>query len=170
MGAESELVEEVDSQGHVLRIVTRAQVRAERLRHRCTYVVVLTSTNKIVVHQRADWKDVYPSWWDVSFGGLCDPGESWDEAAQRELAEEAGLVGLDLEELGPVAYDAVDGAVVGRVYLARSDAELTCPDGEVVALDRVDVGELDTWMEGRQVCLDSRTTVWPLVAAHLKKS
>lgn len=170
MGAEHELVEEVDADGRVLRIVTRAEVRAKRLRHRCTYVLVINRRNEVVVHQRADWKDVYPSWWDLSFGGLCDPGEAWDDAANRELAEEAGLTDVELTAVGPMTYDSEDGAVVGRVYLARTDAELTCPDGEVVALDRILVDDINSWMAGRDVCLDSKTVVWPLVHRHLKNS
>lgn len=167
--AGDELVEEVDLDGHVLRIVTRAQMRAERLRHRCTYISVLTGDDEIVVHKRADWKDVYPGWWDLAFGGVCDPGESWDESARRELAEEAGLSGVELEPVGPMSCEGDDGAVVGRIYLARTDAELTCPDGEVVAVDRIPVDELDAWIKGRNVCVDTRDYVWPLLHGYLKK-
>lgn len=166
--AGDELVEEVDVDGRVLRIVTRAEMRAALLRHRCTYVAVITSRDEIVVHKRADWKDVYPGWWDVTFGGVCDPGEAWDDAARRELAEEAGLFDVALEPVGPMAFAGEDGAVLGRVYLARTDQEPECPDGEVVATDRVKLNDLNAWFEGRDVCLDSRDVVWPLLRSHLK--
>lgn len=171
-----ELVEVVDLDGTVLDVVTRAAIRAGVLRHRCTYVVVTTSDRHLVVHQRAEWKDVYPGWWDVAFGGICDVAEPWDVAARRELLEEAGLAEPSLEPLGSLLYEADDGRVLGRVYHVVSDTEPSCPDGEVVAVDRVPLDHLAAWLDGRSVCHDSRQEVVPLVAERfgltdlLKKS
>lgn len=137
-------------------------MRSESLRHRCTYVAVVDSAERLVVHQRADWKDVYPGWWDVAFGGVCSVGEDWDAAAARELDEEAGLQ-AELEYLGERTYHGNDGAVLGRIYLARTDVEPTCPDGEVVAVDRVPLDNLEEWLHGRSVCLDSIAVVLPLL-------
>lgn len=160
--AAAELVEHVDIAGQVLAVVPRAHMRQELLRHRCTYVAVVDSAQRLVVHQRANWKDVYPGWWDVAFGGICGVGEDWDAAARRELEEEAGLR-VELEYLGTRSYQGDDGAVVGRVYVAKTDAEPTCPDGEVIAIDRVSLDHLDQWLDGRSVCLDSLAVVLPLL-------
>ncbi len=137
------------------------------LRHRCTYIAVVDSRDRILVHRRADWKDVYPGWWDLAFGGLCGVGEDWVSAARRELAEEAGLTGEALWPLGRVHYEADDGLVLGEVYLVRSDAEPTCPDNEVVEVARVWIGDLETWLAGRSVCNDSRAVVAPLIVASV---
>lgn len=160
--ASRELVEHVDPDGQVLAVVSRARMRQELLRHRCTYVAVVDSKQQLLVHQRAAWKDVYPSWWDIAFGGICGVDEDWDAAAARELAEEAGLR-TPLELLGSGSYDGNDGAVIGRIYLASTDVEATCPDGEVVATARVPLVELETWLQGRPVCLDSLSVVLPLL-------
>ena len=53
------------------------------------------------MHRRAEWKDVYPGYWDVCFGGVLGAGEAWDDAAHRELQEEAGI-DAPLELLGIV--------------------------------------------------------------------
>lgn len=161
-----ELVEVVDPTGRVLRLATRREVRDGTLWHRCTYVGVLTSAGELVVHQRADWKDVYPSYWDVCFGGVCGVGEDWETSARRELVEEAGISGVPLIDLGPVTYDADDGHLVGRVFVARHDGPLSCPDGEVVATDLIPLAEIDQWLHGRPVCPDSRQVALPLVRAH----
>jgi isopentenyl-diphosphate delta-isomerase len=163
----SELVEVVDGDGRVLEVVSRERLRAEMLRHRCTYVSVVTSTDDLVVHQRARWKDIYPGYWDVCFGGVCGVAEDWDVSARRELAEEAGINGQELVQVGPMTYDADDGHIVGRVYVVRYDGPITCPDGEVVAVDTVPLASLDDWLEGRQVCPDSLEVVLPLVRRHL---
>ena len=165
--ADGELVEVVDPDGTVLEVVTRQRLRAEKLRHRCTYVAVVTSDQQLVVHQRASWKDIYPSYWDVCFGGVCGVGEPWLVSAQRELAEEAGVTGQDLIDLGSVSYDAEDGHIVGRAYVVRYDGPLSCPDGEVVEVDTVPAVSIDAWAQGRSLCPDSQLLVLPLVKRYL---
>ncbi len=160
-------MEWVDADGAVLGIVSRRRMRDQNLRHRCTYVAVVTGGDELVVHQRADWKDVSPGAWDLCFGGVAAVGEGWEPSARRELAEEAGLTGVELEDLGPVRYEADDGRIVGRVYLARSDAEPTCPDGEVQALERVPLRDLDRWLDGRTVSPDTATVVLPVLRRFL---
>lgn len=163
----SELVEIVETDGRVVGLATRSQVRSQTLRHRCTYVVVLRSNDELVVHRRADWKDIYPSFWDISFGGICAVGESWLAAAQRELAEEAGIEASELLELGAISYEQADGAIVGRVYLTRYDGAISCPDGEVAEVDYIKFAELDSWLQGRQICADGFSSVLPLLRRHI---
>jgi isopentenyldiphosphate isomerase len=154
--ASVEPVEVVDEQGRVLAVVSRADMRAQRLRHRCTYIVVVDHQDRLVVHRRARWKDVWPDRWDVAFGGVVAVGEAWPDAAHRELREEAG-VDAPLRELGSGTYDDADVSVLGRVYLARHDGPFTFPDGEVAATDRIALDEIEHWMIGRQLCPDSVT-------------
>lgn len=159
--AAAELVEEVDRDGRVLRLVSRAEMRRGALRHRTVFVAVLSADGTtLLVHQRAAWKDIWPGAWDLAFGGVCGVGEGWAEAARRELAEEAGLDAA-LEEVGGGAYEADGVAEVARVFVARTDAEPTCPDGEVAAVERVPLAELDAWLADRTVCPDSVALVVP---------
>jgi len=139
----------------VLRVVTRAQMRAELLRHRCTYIGVIDTTGaRLLIHQRAATKDVFPSYWDVCAGGVCTAGESWDESAQRELAEELG-VDASLEHLGWGTWEGGGASLVGHVYLARTDGPFTFADGEVVQARFVTRDELDALLETEQFCTDS---------------
>lgn len=173
-GSESvdELVEHVDDEGAVLAIVTRGRMRAERLMHRCTYSFVVRSSGRLVVHQRAPWKSIYPGFWDLAFGGVCGVGEPWRQAGGRELREEAGLA-MDDEatvDLGLVRYHGDDGHVLGRVFVVASDEPVRCLDGEVVGVDEIALGSVDAWMQDRSVCLDTRSAAWPVARAHLMRS
>lgn len=152
--ASMERVEVIGPEGIVEREVTRAEMRARRLRHRCTYVVVIDAEDRVVVHQRASWKDVWPSHWDLAFGGVVAVGETWDAAARRELAEEAG-VHAPLEAWGGGSYDDDQVSLLGRVYLARYDGHLTFADGEVVRTERVPRATVRAWITARPHCPDS---------------
>lgn len=154
--AGEEPVEVVDETGAVLEVVPRSVMRAQRLRHRCTYIVVVDMAERLVVHQRALWKDVWPGRWDVAFGGVVGVGEDWGAAALRELQEEAG-VQAGLQALGGGTYDDADVSLLGRVYLARHDGPFTFPDGEVLQTDRIPLDDVERWIAGRDLCPDSLT-------------
>ncbi|HUG83975.1 MAG TPA: NUDIX domain-containing protein [Euzebya sp.] len=161
--AAGQLVEVVTADGTVVDVITRAQLRQTGARHRCTYVVVVRSSGHVVVHQRAAWKDVSPSAWDLAFGGLCDVGEGWLQAARRELAEEAGITDVPLIDLGDVAWEGNGTALVGRVFVAVSDGPVRPADGEVVAVDEVPLVDLGRWMAGRLMVDDTPEVVPPLL-------
>ncbi len=135
-------------------------MRRTGARHRATYVIVRTGDARVVVHRRADWKDVCPGWWDLCFGGVVGAGESWDAAAARELAEEAGISG----ELRPLAIDRYDGSGVGincGIYEVVHDGPYPCPDGEVVEVRTIAVEDVSQFVESHDVCPDSVVVVVP---------
>jgi isopentenyldiphosphate isomerase len=157
-----ELVEELDALGRPVRVVTRAEMRAGNLRHRAVYVLVLDAAGRLLAHRRADWKDVWPGRWDVAFGGVAGVGEPPEEAARRELAEEAG-VAAPLQRLGDGRYEDAEVRVRGDVFLARFDGPFTFADGEVVETAWVPVEELAGWLAGRSLCPDSVEIALPLL-------
>lgn len=160
--AAADVVDVVDADDRVLATATRARMRAEGLRHRAVYVLVRTTDDRIVVHRRADWKDVYPGAWDVCFGGVLAAGEGWDEAAARELAEEAGIE-APLRLLGSGRYDEGGVALNGRIYECTHDGPYPCPDGEVVEVRAVARTELRTFLDQHPACPDSVALVLPLL-------
>lgn len=157
------LVDVVDADDRVIDTVTRARMRTEALRHRAVYVVVRTTDGDLVVHRRADWKDVYPGAWDVCFGGVLDAGEGWDQAAGRELAEEAGIEAA-LRPLGTGTYEAEGIAINGRVYQCVHDGPYPCPDGEVVEVRVVALADVAAFLDAHPHCPDSAQLVLPLLS------
>ena len=152
----------LDEHGSVVDVVDRAVMRARNLRHRSVYIAVLDG-DRLLVHPRADWKDIWPSRWDVAFGGVCGVGERWPDAAMRELAEEAGVTVDDVEllDMGDGRYESDVVRVVGRVYAVQHGGPFRCADGEVAQTAWVPLRELDPWIEHHDVCHDSLDIVVP---------
>ena len=100
--ASEELVDVIDDAGRTVAVVTRGELRARRLPHRCTYVLVFNTRGDIFLHLRTATKDVYPSHWDVAVGGVVAAGESFAEGANREVREELGR-DISVEPLFPFA-------------------------------------------------------------------
>ncbi|UDY37102.1 NUDIX domain-containing protein [Dermatobacter hominis] len=165
-GAGEELVEVVDEDGRVLEVVTRSRMRAERLRHRCTFVVVRDPSGRVLVHQRSPHKDMWPSRWDLAAGGVVRAGEDWDDAAARELGEEVGVVGVPLVPLAggtTVSYADRDVAELARIWTATWDGPVTFADGEVIDARWVTVEELRDLVRTESFVADSLALVLPLV-------
>src|SRR5437773_4137333 len=103
MNPADELVDVIDDAGRTIGVVTRARIRAERLPHRCTYVLVFNKRGELFIHLRTATKDVFPSYWDVCIGGVLTAGETFDEGARREIREELGI-DAEARELFPFRY------------------------------------------------------------------
>jgi isopentenyldiphosphate isomerase len=153
--AARELVDVVDDGDRIVATVTRAEMRARRLKHRCVFIVVRRSDGHLLVHQRSAEKDLLPSAWDVAVGGVVGCGEGWDEAAARELAEEVGIDGPPLRFRRATRYqdELVDEVV--RVYDLTWDGPIAFDDGEVVAAVWLDEAELTVRRARDLFCPDS---------------
>ena len=159
--AAEQLVEWIDDAGRVLGVVTRGQMRAERLLHRSVFVVVRSAAAEVLAHRRAGWKDVWPDYWDLAFGGVVDVAEPWADAARRELAEEAGIEADGLAELGEFRYVDTQVAELARVYTVTSAGPFRFEDGEVTATEWVAVAQLEAWVAGHRICPDALAGVYP---------
>jgi 8-oxo-dGTP pyrophosphatase MutT (NUDIX family) len=152
------MVEVLGADGTVERVVTRAEMRAARLRHRSVGIAVRRPGDRAVLaHRRASWKDVWPSYWDLAFGGVCAPGEAYEAAALRELAEEAGITVLPeaLHHLGDGAFTDESVDLVARVFEVEHGGPFTFADGEVVATEWVAFADLAAWIAARDVVPDT---------------
>jgi 8-oxo-dGTP pyrophosphatase MutT (NUDIX family) len=162
-----EQLEVVDLDGNVLEVVPRSRIRAENLLHRTTFVIVRSSQGDVLVHRRADWKDLLPGWWDLAFGGAAAIGESWEDAARRELAEEAGI-DTPLRPLGSYHYDGDDSKEVGRLFTTISDGPFSHPDGEVAESRFVPLDGLVEFVTGHAVCGAAVEVVLPVLEAEIE--
>ncbi len=87
-----ELFEIVDDEGNVIGTAPRSECHGNpSLVHRTAHVVVYHPDGRILLQKRSKRKDIQPGRWDTAVGGHLMPGEDFERAARREMAEELGI-------------------------------------------------------------------------------
>jgi len=79
---------------------TKLEALQKGLIRRIARIFIINSKGKILLTKRADNRLLLPGVWDQSSGGHVDPGETYEQAAYRELKEELGISGIPLKYLG----------------------------------------------------------------------
>jgi isopentenyldiphosphate isomerase len=153
-----ELIDLLDDAGQVIGVVRRGQMRRERLPHSCVYLVVFNSRGDLFVHQRTASKDVFPSYWDLTVGGVPAAGESFDQAALREGREE---IGVDLRPvpLFPFRYDGEHAIAHAIVYHATHDGPFRLQPEEISRGEFVALADLPELIARERFCPDG-LQVW----------
>ena len=150
-----ELVDIVDEHDAVVDTVTRREMRAGRLRHRAVYIAVQHSDGRLLVHQRSHDKDVRPGAWDIAVGGVVGAGETYDDAAVRELAEEIGVEHVSISSWGGGVFGDESYELIGRCYHVVHDGPFRFADGEVIEAKWVNRAELHALLRDEDVVADS---------------
>ncbi|MFQ6196567.1 NUDIX domain-containing protein [Streptomyces sp. NPDC000405] len=90
-----ETIDYVDADDHVVAQGPRGQAPGAGLHHRAAATILLAQLDwpgsHVLVYQRPSTARVYPGHHDVLVGGSPRAGESYRQAAARELAEELGI-------------------------------------------------------------------------------
>ena len=142
MGSGEELITIVDEENNEVGVLPRHKMRAGRLRHRATYILVFNSQDELYVQKRTQTKDVFPGYYDVAAGGVVLAGESYEEGAVRELEEELGIRGTPLTELFDFYYEDEYIRLWGRVFSCVYDGKLVLQEEEVESGEYMKVGEV----------------------------
>ncbi len=111
-----EQVQIVDRQNRITGAAPRSVMRRKALTHRASFILVFNTSGELFLQKRTETKDIYPGYWDVAAGGVVMAGESYEESAERELAEELGIRDVPLIVLFDHYYEDPDNRVWGRVF------------------------------------------------------
>jgi isopentenyldiphosphate isomerase len=152
--AAKELVDVIDAEGRTVGVVTRAEMRAQRLPHRCTYILVFNTRGELFIHLRTATKDVFPSHWDVTIGGVLAAGESFDDGAWREAREELGVEPIGVETLFPFRYRDESSVVNGMVYRLVHNGPFQLQPEEIVRGEFVPPTSIPRRAESARFCPD----------------
>ncbi|HTH04226.1 MAG TPA: NUDIX domain-containing protein, partial [Ilumatobacteraceae bacterium] len=158
-----EPVEHVDADDQVIEVVSRGRMRRENLRHRSVAVVVTNSRGELLVHRRADDKDVFAGWWDLAAGGVVGVGESYADAATRELAEELGVTVADPTFVTSGHHDDEHAREICHVFRVVHDGPFRFDDGEVTEARFVTPSELAALIASERFLPGSMRMIGPFI-------
>lgn len=158
---DAEQIQQVDLNGVVLAMVSRAEMRAQNLCHRAVFVTVQSENGSLLVHRRSKSKDVWPGWWDIAVGGVVVGDETYEVAAIRELDEEIGIREALLEYLCDGEYHDSSVNLIGRCYRLRSNGPFIYRDGEVEESRFVTPSQFVQMISQYQFVPDSMALVLP---------
>ena len=116
--------------------------------HLVVHICVFNREGQMLIQLRSKNKVLWPGLWDVSVGGAAQKGDSSWLAAQRELAEELGIV-VDLSQIRP-AFTFNFESGFDDVYLIQLDPEidkLNLQSEEVTAVRWADSDSIHTMIE-----------------------
>ncbi|GAA2983540.1 NUDIX hydrolase [Actinokineospora diospyrosa] len=127
-----EVVAHYDAAGAVIGAVPRPRMRAEGLWHACTSVLLRSGDGeRVYVHRRTDTKDIFPGAHDCWAGGVVAAGESVEDCATRELAEELGVSGVPLTPLFTLPVELPPLRVHVFAYETHWDGPVVHQEAEV---------------------------------------
>jgi isopentenyl-diphosphate delta-isomerase len=86
-----EILDVVDADDRVVGPMERREIHRKGLFHRSVHVFVFDRAGGLYLQRRSMRKEEHPGKWDSSASGHVARGESYREAAVRELEEEIGL-------------------------------------------------------------------------------
>jgi 8-oxo-dGTP pyrophosphatase MutT (NUDIX family) len=125
----------VDEHNNVIGSAPRREMRAGKLRHRSTYILVFNSQGDLFVQKRTMTKDIYPGYYDPCTGGVVLYGESYELSAARELEEEIGVRDVPLTWHFEFYFEDDLGRVWGSVFSCVYDGDM------VLQVEEVESGE-----------------------------
>jgi len=100
----------VDENDNVIGEEERKVIHEKGLLHREVRVWFVTPNNEIIFQHRSKSKDTLPNLLDISVAGHVEIGDSYEEAAVREVEEETGvkIKESDLKLIGKIRRDSED--------------------------------------------------------------
>lgn len=139
-----ELFEIVDENDVVIGTASRRECHGNpTLIHRVAHVLVVNAKGDMLLQKRSVHKDIQPGRWDTSVGGHLDPGESYHQAAVREMKEELGLAGLPLTFLYKSKIRNEIESENVATFLVRYDGEVDWNPREIDAVRYWTTEEID---------------------------
>ena len=131
-------------------------------------VLIVNSQGNLFVHKRSQTLETHPGKYDVKVGGIVDLGETYKEAAIRELKEEVGVENVELVFLFALKFRQGIHKNNRQVYKCKYDGKFELQKEEVAEgkfMMRDEIEKLK--VEGK--LSDSAVKVWEEFLKHGKK-
>jgi isopentenyl-diphosphate Delta-isomerase len=143
----NEMLPVVDERDQVVGQERRGVIHQRGMMHRAAHVLVFDGQGRLYLQLRSAAKDTHPGKWTTSASGHVDPGESYEQAARRELKEELGLE-CPLSYLGKLGAQPATDNEFAAVYWALADRP------PAPAPEEISEGRFFTWDQALALAAD----------------
>ena len=126
-----EYLDIVNEDNKVIGNTSKDEIYEKKLNHRIVHIIVINpKTKEIYWQKRSESKSFLPGFYCTSAGGHVQSGESYFEAATRELKEEIGLE-VSIIDAGEMIFESDNHKRFIRIYVAYAQNGFNFEDGEV---------------------------------------
>jgi len=124
------------------------------IRVRIARVFITNSKGELLIQRRSDNHKSLPGRWDHAAAGHVDDGESYLEAAKREMAEEMGIEGVGLHEVAKFYSEEDDEKTYTKkrfntIFMGAYDGPVRIDEKEVSDYRWISDKDLNNWIEKR---------------------
>ena len=126
----------VDKDDNVVGVVEKSEALSKGLVRRIARIFVFNAKGELFLQRRSNNVETYPNTQDQSAGGHVDEGESYDEAAKRELSEELGIEDVELKKVTKFYTEQDYGGRILRefsmLYTTQFDGDMKLSKREIM--------------------------------------
>jgi 16S rRNA (adenine1518-N6/adenine1519-N6)-dimethyltransferase len=140
-----EIFDVVDQNDRVIGSMSRDEVHVNKLLHRAVHIWIFNARGELFLQKRSPWKQNHPGLWCSSTAGHVDSGESYEEAAHRELGEEIG-VDAPLSKFLKIEATPETGYEFLEVFVGLSEGPFRFAPGEVETGAFFSVEQIRRWL------------------------
>ena len=145
-----EIVAIVNEDDEVTGKATKTECHAQGLRHRCVFVFLFDRRGRLLVQRRSTSRAMRPGKTTASACGHVLYGESYEQAAHRELHEELGIVTtlrFVLKTEGPYVSDRE----IVALFVGLTEVEPVPNKDEIDNISYLSLSEIQSLRSGGEV-------------------
>ena len=132
----------VDKDDNIIDYQPRSITHKKRLLHRTVAVIVFNDKGEVLLQKRSMNVDTQPGLYTLSATGHVSQGETYEEAAQRELLEEVGVETNNLKLELKMVKDFPAHYEMQSFYTTLSNGPFKFPKKDIEKLEFVPVNKL----------------------------
>jgi isopentenyl-diphosphate delta-isomerase type 1 len=148
----TELFYLVDDHDMVLGSIARKVAHSDRNNiHRAVDILLTNSADQVLLQKRSQYKETNPGFWTLSASGHVTFGQTYEEAAYRELEEELG-VNVQLRFVKKVLFRGDREQEYSTIYMGTlEDTPTNYDPTEVAEVQWVAISELPDFIKHNNV-------------------